>query len=65
MSHVHDAFDYIAIALAFTSTVGVFAIGQLVSSFRNLRSHMDSIRDTLLDRIEQLERWRAAETGKP
>ena len=65
MSNNRDAFDYIAFALTLAVPVGLFAIGQLVRSIGNLRSRLDEIRDSLVDRIEKLERWKSAETGVP
>lgn len=60
-----DVFDYVAVSLAFLNVVGLFIIVPVVRGFLSLRSHMDHIEHALLERIEALERWRAAETGEP
>jgi len=65
MSNSRDVFDYIAIALALVNAMGLFVVIPVVRGFVSLREHMDSIRDVLVQRIEALERWRAAETGIP
>lgn len=60
-----DIFDHATLLLALLNVVGLFVIVPMVRGFLSLRDHMDRIERALLERVETLERWRAAETGKP
>lgn len=64
MPTVRDTYDWLQLALAFVSVLGVPGIVALVLAFRRMRDSLDHISDDLKGRIEKLEKWRAAATGE-